>query len=1388
MLSTSRPLDLSTSARFTLTRYISHIRFLVLLVLSTSSVFAQITIDPPTRTFTKDGGGGSILTSGTGTWTASTTASWLTITPRTTATTGTSCIYTVSANFSADTRKGVITLNDKTHTVTQTGYTATLSPTSGSKTLTGGSGTVAITVSPSVSWSATSNSEWVTVSPAGGVSSGTVAYAVAAYTGVTTRTATLTIAGRTFTLSQTGADVNITPGSAEKAYSSDIVQVSVSALATTTWNVTSNATWISVIDAGNKFGDSAVTLAVGTNPSYLDRTGTVTIGSATFTIRQSGTPNPVLDILPKEATADPLGAYGNIAVLATPDGPWTAETLSPWIVISQGASGSGNGNIQYVASANPGLSERIGSIQVTPPVYQPKVDLTQGLIGWYQGRDDLTGWERHLENALDDFSFDGRTKVCMNTFGYGDDDYHRTDSAFSIGFGFEVSESGATHRLFSIDHGGGNGSVIYVNEQNKLVVAVNGTTHVSTFAVNINTLYQVLLTQTASRQAKLHFGAPANDGFAMSPFTFTLAADFYPAATTKNKLKFGHSSFPTPGILAGKLRDFRIFNRAITQDEARALNQQFVSTAYSRYRGIATGRNWDDAAACNSRGEGQYLASPETQYEANLLARLGEDSLESKFVEEVSSPGSGWNYGDAWIGWKRKEHQGLESGFPGFVPAGSSLDGWYHIRGIFDYHGGQFILIRGNGSLDDTGDGGRYYFTETERPQSVATTVQAGSVETSTTPLYRYEFKGNALGTTLLPFRLTEASATTDRLGRTGSALKWNATGGGILVEGAQALHTSQHATYAMWLKFDSLPQTDTVLMKRLQTSDRNPSFALTLTTGGTSLRVQVNNDASKQAIFPISLSTTRFHHLTVSASVDNIVRVILDGSEIGNTPLLTGYRFGSWPDSYQSIVINRWNGVLDDLAVYDGAFTVSQIRAIYDLEKPRSVLHTVTQGVVQPALAPATAILPAQGGVATAQLTLPSNVTWTAGTSTPWLTILSATSAAGSATLEVEAAANPTVYQRTGTVTMAAQTFTVTQAGLNASITHGDLIFGTDGGAGWIDVAAEGNGLWQSVSNVSWLTVAIGGSGMGSGSVFIVADPYTQTSFARVGSVNIAGKTVYITQRGYTLSISPQVAQVGSNSGAGQFGVAAPIGAVWEAIVADPWITLIGGVSGVGNGTVRYEVAANETGATRTGRIIVSGTQYTITQITSLVLTAQDDGNGSVVGGGSYQTNATATLTATPTLGYVFSHWTGDAVGSANPLSVGMNSGKTVKANFVPTSAAQVIAANAATSLGLVPNSRIAEERLATLNEVANNPNSFGLYNKDQMHGLALGSPVLEKNAQTGKMTLKLGMKRSSNLQTWSDLGVVSGDVSVSSGKLNLSITPQGNAAFYRLEGNSGQ
>jgi uncharacterized repeat protein (TIGR02543 family) len=58
---------------------------------------------------------------------------------------------------------------------------------------------------------------------------------------------------------------------------------------------------------------------------------------------------------------------------------------------------------------------------------------------------------------------------------------------------------------------------------------------------------------------------------------------------------------------------------------------------------------------------------------------------------------------------------------------------------------------------------------------------------------------------------------------------------------------------------------------------------------------------------------------------------------------------------------------------------------------------------------------------------------------------------------------------------------------------------------------------------------------------------------------------------------------------------------------------------------------------------------------------------NGTISGGGYYQIGATATLTATPNPGYIFSGWTGDASGTANPLTLTMDADKTVGATFGP-------------------------------------------------------------------------------------------------------------------------
>lgn len=68
--------------------------------------------------------------------------------------------------------------------------------------------------------------------------------------------------------------------------------------------------------------------------------------------------------------------------------------------------------------------------------------------------------------------------------------------------------------------------------------------------------------------------------------------------------------------------------------------------------------------------------------------------------------------------------------------------------------------------------------------------------------------------------------------------------------------------------------------------------------------------------------------------------------------------------------------------------------------------------------------------------------------------------------------------------------------------------------------------------------------------------------------------------------------------------------------------------------------------------------------------LTLQSSSGGQISGASSsYTIGTNATLTATPATGYVFSGWTGNASGTSNPLTLLMNTDKTVGAAFAPDS-----------------------------------------------------------------------------------------------------------------------
>lgn len=104
--------------------------------------------------------------------------------------------------------------------------------------------------------------------------------------------------------------------------------------------------------------------------------------------------------------------------------------------------------------------------------------------------------------------------------------------------------------------------------------------------------------------------------------------------------------------------------------------------------------------------------------------------------------------------------------------------------------------------------------------------------------------------------------------------------------------------------------------------------------------------------------------------------------------------------------------------------------------------------------------------------------------------------------------------------------------------------------------------------------------------------------------------------------------------------------------------------VTGLAEGTATITVTTADGGYTATSEVTV--TEDTIPQEYTLSTTI--NGQGSIQlspAGGVYDENTEVTLTATPDAGYLFSGWSGDLSGSANPATLIMSGNKAVTAIF---------------------------------------------------------------------------------------------------------------------------
>ena len=159
----------------------------------------------------------------------------------------------------------------------------------------------------------------------------------------------------------------------------------------------------------------------------------------------------------------------------------------------------------------------------------------------------------------------------------------------------------------------------------------------------------------------------------------------------------------------------------------------------------------------------------------------------------------------------------------------------------------------------------------------------------------------------------------------------------------------------------------------------------------------------------------------------------------------------------------------------------------------------------------------PETGGEDT--ITVTAGCSWQAVSNASWITITSPDSGTGNGTVSYLVRDNLTGAPRTGTMTIAGITFTVTQAGGAAGcapvVSPMNAAFSAAASAtNSINVVVSSNCAWQAVSDVSWITITSNCCGMGNGSVTYSVAANTSGG-GRRGTITVAGRVFTVKQKG---------------------------------------------------------------------------------------------------------------------------------------------------------------------------------------------------------------------------------------------------------------------------------
>ena len=348
-------------------------------------------VTPTTASITASGGSASFtVTAASGcSWTARADAAWLSIAGG--ASGSGNGVVGVSAPANAGTlrRTGTVNIAGQSVSIDQDGVAACtydIAPTSAALGKDGGTGSFAVTTPAHCQWSPSSTALWVVVSSGGArTGNGAVTYSVSRNTGTASRTASITVADRSFAVSQSGDEGGCQYSLAPIEFSACMSWPNALTSTLTTqqgcsWTATSTDAWITITQGQTGSGSGVVSFMVSDNWD-APRQGVVQVRWPTPTLGQNIHVSQAgcrYGVSTDSFTFVSTGGSGAFDVVQqsepyTCGGPlqnacmWTARSDVPWIVVTTTMPRTGDDRVSFSVAANDGAA-RSGTITVRDKV------------------------------------------------------------------------------------------------------------------------------------------------------------------------------------------------------------------------------------------------------------------------------------------------------------------------------------------------------------------------------------------------------------------------------------------------------------------------------------------------------------------------------------------------------------------------------------------------------------------------------------------------------------------------------------------------------------------------------------------------------------------------------------------------------------------------------------------------------------------------------------------------------------------------------------------------------------------------------------------------------------------------------------------------------------